>query len=171
MKPKKSPWTPSSIQEKRTVHLSFIQHSPTPWDQFDISKCDRMAVNRARTEQSFQISSFDKKRFVNSYISNVKQCQVLTLYQLHELNMNLTLAEFSYLAICVEGLFFGDISVFWLVWHLLKQLQDYILAYLRCIYYIMDPEKTMVVTWKRKISSSMRPVFYMFYPRLPLRLI
>ena len=78
--------------------------------------------------------------------------------------MELTLGNFKYFSICVEGLLFGTTSVLPLITKLLKQSdngtsQEFILAYLLCIYNTALPEKTV----KGITSFSMLSVFCIFY--------
>ena len=80
--------------------------------------------------------------------------------------MVITPEDFAYLSRCVEGFLFGTISCSTtLITKLLKQSditpsQEFILAYLLCIYNTIPPEKTPA---KGTISFSMLSVFYIFY--------
>src|SRR5271155_4799321 len=85
--------------------------------------------------------------------------------------LQLTLADFVYLGICLEGFFFGTICIPEQSVPLLKHFnitpsQDSILAYLPCIYSTIDGRKTLTRPG-RKVFFSILYALYTFYLLLP----
>ena len=112
--------------------------------------------------------------------SYIKQCitdNVRHYWNRHNATgMQLTLTEFEYLALCLHGFLFGEISVLQLSDPFLNSFkitssQDSIRAYLRCICKYMHPEKRPIAGTWNKIFFFMLSGSYMCYLQLPLLLI